>query len=99
MTKTAVAALVLLLAEDGRLGLDDPADRRGGAPAGITVRQLLQHTSGLPDYAANPGVRERYVRDATAVWHPEELLEFAGRRQLVLVRLRTPTRIMWYWAS
>ncbi len=27
VTKTAVAALVLLLAEDGRLGLDDPADR------------------------------------------------------------------------
>lgn len=77
VTKTAVAALVLLLAEDGRLGLDDPADR-WGAPLGITVRQLLQHTSGLPDYAASSTFRERYVRDATAVWHPEELLELAG---------------------
>lgn len=62
-TKTYVAAAVLRLVENGLLGLDDPiaphllpasvaalgAD--GYAPGRITVRMLLQHTSGVFDYA------------------------------------------------
>jgi D-alanyl-D-alanine carboxypeptidase len=78
VTKTAVAALVLLLAEDGLLGLDEQADRWSAAPQGITIRQLLQHTSGLPDYAANPVFRERFLADPTAAWEAVELLELAG---------------------
>lgn len=56
ITKTAVAITVLRLAEDGELGLDDPvADHLPGLLEGrdeVTVRQLLNHTSGLPDYTA-----------------------------------------------
>jgi CubicO group peptidase (beta-lactamase class C family) len=78
VTKTAVAAMVLLLAEDGVLGLDDRVDRWTATPHGITIRQLLQHTSGLPDYAANPVFRERFLADPTAAWKAEELLELAG---------------------
>jgi len=62
-TKTFIAAAILRLVEDGRLGLDAPivphllpasvatlkAD--GYDPDQITVRMLLQHTSGLFDYA------------------------------------------------
>lgn len=52
VTKTFVAAAVLRLAEEGRLELDDPVSRH--LPAvdvsdEITVRQLLDHTSGLAD--------------------------------------------------
>ncbi|WP_257980585.1 serine hydrolase [Streptomyces sp. CB02959] len=57
-TKTYVATVVLQLVGEGRLSLDDTVDRwlpgvvRGHGNDGrrITVRQLLQHTSGLPDY-------------------------------------------------
>lgn len=53
MGKQFTAALVLLLADDGKLGLDDPISRHLPAtpPAWkkITVRHLLNHTSGLRD--------------------------------------------------
>jgi D-alanyl-D-alanine carboxypeptidase len=52
--KTFTAAAVLLLAEEGKLDLDDPIIRHlEELPKGwrlITIRHLLNHTSGLPDY-------------------------------------------------
>lgn len=55
ITKTFIAVLLLLLQEEGRLSLQDPllrwfpqipqADR-------ITLKQLLNHTTGIPDYGA-----------------------------------------------
>jgi D-alanyl-D-alanine carboxypeptidase len=54
ITKTFVAAVVLQLVGEGRMSLDDTVERwvPGLVPggAGITVRQLLNHTSGLFDY-------------------------------------------------
>jgi D-alanyl-D-alanine carboxypeptidase len=47
ITKMFVATVVLQLAAEGQLGLDDPVDRWLPDGAGITVRQLLNHTSGL----------------------------------------------------
>jgi CubicO group peptidase (beta-lactamase class C family) len=51
LTKPWTAALVLLLADDGDLDLDDPAGEYlpelRDVPA-VTIRQLLSHTSGLP---------------------------------------------------
>lgn len=53
VTKPVAAIAVLALAEQGVLGLDDTIaehlpDYRGGDKAGVTMRQLLTHTSGLP---------------------------------------------------
>ena len=54
VTKSFVAALVLQLVGEGRLGLDDNLERwlPGLVPGGnkLTVRQLLNHTSGLYNY-------------------------------------------------
>jgi len=58
VTKTFVATVVLQLAAERRLSLDDSVQRLlpgvihgpGYNPARITVRQLLQQTSGIPDY-------------------------------------------------
>ncbi|MBS0380568.1 MAG: beta-lactamase family protein [Proteobacteria bacterium] len=54
MTKQFTAAAVLLLVQEGRLGLDDPVHRflprLPPATAAVTVRQLLTHTAGLIDY-------------------------------------------------
>lgn len=54
VSKQFTAAAVLLLAQDGKLSLDDPARKYVpelpdyGAP--LTIRQMLQHTSGLRDW-------------------------------------------------
>ncbi|WP_410569894.1 serine hydrolase domain-containing protein [Amycolatopsis sp. cmx-4-61] len=53
VTKSFVATVVLQLVAEGRVRLDAPVSRYlpGLLPdARITVRQLLQHTSGIPDY-------------------------------------------------
>jgi D-alanyl-D-alanine carboxypeptidase len=56
-TKTFTAVVVLQLVGEGKVALDAPVRRylpglleRYGQDAGTTVRQLLQQTSGLPDY-------------------------------------------------
>ncbi|WNV87407.1 serine hydrolase domain-containing protein [Umezawaea sp. Da 62-37] len=57
-TKTFTATVLLQLVGEGRLSLEDAVDRwlpgvvagNGNDGAKITVRQLLQHTSGLPEY-------------------------------------------------
>lgn len=54
VSKQFTAAAILLLAQDGRLGIDDPVKRwlpsLPPAADGITLRHLLTHTSGLRDY-------------------------------------------------
>lgn len=66
-TKAFVATVVLQLVGEGRVRLDAPVEEylpgavrgRGGDGREITVRQLLQHTSGLPDPGSYlPGGRE-----------------------------------------
>ena len=62
VTKTFTATLVLQLVAEHRLSLEDPVDRflpglinrHGYDGRRITVRQLLQHTSRLPDYHDGP---------------------------------------------
>ncbi len=53
VSKEFTAAAILLLAEDGKLLLDDPLSRwfpaLGGASE-VTLRQILNHTSGIRDY-------------------------------------------------
>lgn len=54
VTKQMTAAAILLLAEDGKLGLDDKISKYlGGTPDSwkdVTIRQLVTHTSGVPSY-------------------------------------------------
>jgi CubicO group peptidase (beta-lactamase class C family) len=72
--KMFTAAAVMLLVEDGRLAVADPITKFfPDAPASwrrITVRHLLTHTSGLPDYTGGTiDLRKDYTED--------ELLRFA----------------------
>jgi Beta-lactamase class C and other penicillin binding proteins len=67
--KQFTAAAVLLLAEDGRLSLDDPVRRwlpsLPPAADAVTLRHLLSHTSGLVDYEdVMPEGQDRQVHDA-----------------------------------
>jgi CubicO group peptidase (beta-lactamase class C family) len=77
--KQFTAAAVLLLAEDGRLSLDDPiTDHLREAPASwdaVTIRHLLTHTAGLPDYEDWLDFRRDYEE--------EELVRGIGERPRV----------------
>jgi D-alanyl-D-alanine carboxypeptidase len=82
ITKTFVATVVLQLVGEGRLNLDAPVARRlpGLLANGdrITVRQLLNHTSGLPDYTADPKLLAGIVDNR--VWKPRELVALAEKQ-------------------
>ncbi len=61
VSKTFTATAVLKLAEAGKLSLDDSISQFFPAfPYGITVRMLLDHRSGLPDYVY---MDNRYITD------------------------------------
>jgi D-alanyl-D-alanine carboxypeptidase len=76
--KIVTAAAILRLAEDERLSLDDPITAHvEGVPNGdvITLRMLLEHTSGL--YSAN---EDPVVRSSAMPLDLESLLEIVNRR-------------------
>jgi D-alanyl-D-alanine carboxypeptidase len=81
VTKTFVATVVLQLAAQGRLRLDDSVERwlpglipRGGA---TTLRQLLGHTSGLFDYDDDRAWVRKRIANPRREWSPRELVAIA----------------------
>lgn len=82
-TKTMVATVVLQLVAEHRLKLSDPVGERlpGMVPNGsaITVRMLLNHTSGLFNYTNDPDVLKAFTGQDTRAWTPRELLAAAVR--------------------
>ncbi|MEV4369435.1 serine hydrolase domain-containing protein [Nonomuraea sp. NPDC049637] len=82
-TKTMVAVLVLQLVAEGRLALTDPVDKwlPGRVPGGgaITLRMLLNHTSGLYDYTDDPAIRPSMLGKDRRRWTPAKLLALGVR--------------------
>jgi D-alanyl-D-alanine carboxypeptidase len=83
--KTFAAATALQLIKEGKIALDDKIDKylarepwfpRLPNAKDITVRQLMNHTSGLVRYE----FKEQFTKDLTAhpdkVWKPEELIAY-----------------------
>ncbi|KOV60402.1 beta-lactamase [Streptomyces sp. MMG1121] len=96
-SKTFTAVVVLQLAAEGRLSLDDTVERwlpgvvrgHGNDGARITVRDLLQHTSGIYDYVTDPAVQDKLLNhfdenryDSTP---PSELVAIAMRHAPLFV--------------
>ncbi|MBO0810847.1 MAG: beta-lactamase family protein [Microlunatus sp.] len=85
ITKTFVATVVLQLAAEGRLSLNDSVQKwlpgvitgHGYDPAQITIRQLLQHTSGVRDYTSAPGFLT--PQNFAKPWQPRQLVDIALR--------------------
>jgi D-alanyl-D-alanine carboxypeptidase len=71
VTKTFVATVVLQLAGEGKLTLRDSVEHwlPGVVPRGreITVRELLNHTSGVSEYFADPRVLKTIERNPRVV--------------------------------
>jgi len=84
-TKTFVAVVVMQMVQEGKVGLDEPIETylpglikgEGIDASKITVRQLLQHTSGLPEYTDTvPGRSDIFqIKDHYA--QPRDLLDTA----------------------
>ncbi|MFI6016405.1 serine hydrolase domain-containing protein [Streptomyces sp. NPDC051287] len=93
ITKTFVATVLLQLEAEGRLSLDDTVDRwlpgvvRGHGNDGrrVTVRQLLDHTSGIYNYTSDDGfvrtyfLKDGFLRHRYDTLTPAELVALAMR--------------------
>ena len=89
--KTFFAAVVLQLVHEGRIALDDPLSKylgdepwwkddagRTRLPNGddITLRMLMNHTSGIVRYEFNPAFTAEVTKDPYRVWQPAEQIAF-----------------------
>lgn len=86
VSKAYSAAIALQLVGRGALGLDDRVrERIPGLPrrwSAITLRQLLQHTSGIPNYTDSPGFRERVGKNPRAFMSAREAVGFVADEPL-----------------
>ncbi len=83
--KMFTAVTILQLAEEGKLDLDDKAsqylsdknmkDIENADKA--TIRQLLQHSSGIYNYIRSNRFQTASLNDLTKEWKPDELLDYA----------------------
>ncbi|MFE4656558.1 serine hydrolase domain-containing protein [Streptomyces hydrogenans] len=90
ITKTFTATVLLQLQAEGRIDLDDPVEKwlpglvRGNGHDGrkITVRQLLNHTSGVYSYTEDPGFQQKvfgpgFLEHRYDTWKPRDLVAVA----------------------
>ncbi|MFD9903103.1 serine hydrolase domain-containing protein [Streptomyces sp. NPDC059063] len=88
LSKTFTAVVLLKLEAEGRLSLDDSVEKwlprvvrgKGYRPQHITLRHLLNHTSGIFDYNMDDGFRAKYAGDAFdkhryTRWAPAQLVD------------------------
>ncbi|MFH8620624.1 serine hydrolase domain-containing protein [Streptomyces vietnamensis] len=90
ITKTFTATVLLQLQAEGRIDLDDPVEKwlpgvvRGNGHDGsrITVRQLLNHTSGIYSYTSDPAFQTKvfgpgFLEHRYDTWTPRQLVDVA----------------------
>jgi len=76
VSKQFTAMIIIMLKEKGKLNYDDPVEKYLDIPyKGITIRHLLTHTSGLPDYQ---DIMDKHW-DKTKVAGNKEILEYLNQ--------------------
>ena len=85
ITKNVVAALILKLVEEGLLSLDDPLHKwlpdYPNIDNTITIRQLLNHTSGIPNIKG-PSFTRPILKNPERLWTPKEaIITFVHKKQ------------------
>ncbi|MER7023126.1 MULTISPECIES: serine hydrolase domain-containing protein [Streptomyces] len=96
ITKTFIATVLLQLEAEGRLSLADSVEKwlpglvRGNGYDGkkITLRSLLNHTSGLANHTEDPA----FAHDTTGPGFPEHRYDTYTPEELVATALKTPPR-------
>ena len=87
--KMFTATVVLKLQEEGKLNINDKisAYLQGSYLDNIenagtaTIRQLLQHSSGIYNYIQSPQFQTASLNDLLKEWHPDELLKYAWHKK------------------
>ncbi|MFL5529595.1 MAG: serine hydrolase domain-containing protein [Gemmatimonadaceae bacterium] len=86
ITKSFVACGIMLLVEDGKIGLDDKITKYlNGLPqawSDVTVRQMLTHTSGIPSFVQDQGGGAAIVAFAQKTDSSEQIIRWAAARPL-----------------
>jgi D-alanyl-D-alanine carboxypeptidase len=80
ITKTMTSAVIVLLAQEGKLQFSDPVSKYvANVPNGenITVAELLKMRSGLYGYTNDPGFAATLDANPAKVWTPQEVLTIA----------------------
>jgi D-alanyl-D-alanine carboxypeptidase len=76
ITKQFTAVAIMMLAEEGKLSVDDDITKHLSTykppPSTVTVEHLLTHTSGIPSYTAIPGWFDKKIRENLSV---EEMMD------------------------
>src|SRR5262249_61691529 len=75
-----MGTLLLRLVEDGKATLDDPVSKwlpNINLPSAdeVTLRMLVQNTSGYPDYIGNDGFEKPFAANPFAPWTPQQLID------------------------
>ena len=86
ITKSFVACGIALLVEDGKIGLDDKiTNYLNGLPqawSSVTVRHLLAHTSGIPNFIGDQGSGAAIIAFSQKASSSEEIIGWAAARPL-----------------
>jgi D-alanyl-D-alanine carboxypeptidase len=86
VAKAFSGAAALSLVQKGVLSLDDTiAQRLPSLPSAwgsVTLRQLLNHTSGVPEFLSSPALGEALSSSPTVAPPPEKLLDFIASEPL-----------------
>ena len=81
-TKLFTGVLLLKLAENNVINLDDSLHAYlptfNNIDSNITIRQLLNHTSGLDDVTSVPGYPDSILTNPNRIFTPSELMTWAG---------------------
>ncbi len=84
ITKNFTAVLILKLVASGKMNLDEPIGKffpEYPKWNNITVRQLLNHTSGIYDYIDEPNWWEYVAKNYNKIFEPKELLAIAYKHK------------------
>ena len=88
--KTYVSAVTLQLVEEGKLELDDKIEKWLGKEPWfdrlpnartITLRMLMNHTSGIPEHVQEKAFAKAMLDQPDKVWKPEELIAYIFDRK------------------
>lgn len=90
ISKTYMAVIILKLYEEGKIALDDPILKYLNFPwlnsidgvEKITVKMLLNHTSGLPEYSTNPLMISRIMQDPLTIISVPDMLSYINNSSL-----------------
>lgn len=78
-SKTFVAAIIMMLKDEGKLSLDDTIykfmPQQINVDGRITVRQLLQHTAGIYNYTDHPSYAGDLNSGLSVFWTPDTVLK------------------------